>query len=311
MIASLLELVTFWTRTAPWLVAFWLAAVGGCVGSFLNVVVYRLPAGISLVHPGSRCPRCGHAIRARDNIPVVGWLILRGRCRDCGAPIAPRYPLVEAFVAVYFVVQWWVDMGRMAATTSSDAEWWLMCLVYLLHLLLVCSLLAAALIDRDGHAVPWSLGWPLATLVAACCLGYPDALRAAWALPGAKWIVWVVLATGLLGAVMATYCTRFWRARGTPSGPVILGGGIGLVLGPAAGLLITATALVERLPWCRQDGWRWPGWITAAVALYQSADGATWLGRLPAWADWVCWPLLVLVAVSLAATARGEPHSAT
>ncbi len=69
---------------------------GLAIGSFLNVVVWRLPRGESLSSPPSACPKCGHAIRARDNVPVLGWLLLRGKCRDCGEPISPRYPIVEA-----------------------------------------------------------------------------------------------------------------------------------------------------------------------------------------------------------------------
>src|SRR5581483_11255628 len=76
------------------------AGVGGLlIGSFLNVVAHRLPAKESLVAPGSRCPRCGHEIRPYDNVPVLSWLALRGRCRDCGAPIHWRYPLVELATA--------------------------------------------------------------------------------------------------------------------------------------------------------------------------------------------------------------------
>ena len=71
-------------------------ASGAALGSFINVVVHRLPRGESSVSGRSRCPQCGSAIRARDNVPVLGWLLLRGRCRDCGAAIAPQYPLVEA-----------------------------------------------------------------------------------------------------------------------------------------------------------------------------------------------------------------------
>src|SRR5580765_3469941 len=72
----------------------WLFCVGACIGSFLNVVVYRLPRGKNLVYPGSMCPRCGHPIRLYDNIPIVSWLVLRGRCRDCRASISPRYVFV-------------------------------------------------------------------------------------------------------------------------------------------------------------------------------------------------------------------------
>lgn len=78
------------------------ALVGLIVGSYLNVVIHRLPSQQSTVTPRSRCPRCGAAIRARDNLPVVSWLLLRGRCRDCGEPISFRYPLVEAATALLF-----------------------------------------------------------------------------------------------------------------------------------------------------------------------------------------------------------------
>ena len=81
------------------------AAVAGLlVGSFLNVVAYRIPAGIKVTTPPSACPSCGHRIRPYDNIPVVSWLWLRGRCRDCRAPISIRYPLVEAGTAVLFAL---------------------------------------------------------------------------------------------------------------------------------------------------------------------------------------------------------------
>jgi leader peptidase (prepilin peptidase)/N-methyltransferase len=77
--------------------------VGLVIGSFLNVVAYRVPAGRSVVKPASACPSCGHEIRWYDNIPVASWLLLRGRCRDCGVPISPRYPVVEAATAALFV----------------------------------------------------------------------------------------------------------------------------------------------------------------------------------------------------------------
>jgi leader peptidase (prepilin peptidase)/N-methyltransferase len=80
-----------------------LAALGLAVGSFLNVVIWRVPRGESVVAPPSACPSCGRAIRPRDNVPVVSWLVLHRRCRDCSAPISGRYPLVEALTAVLFV----------------------------------------------------------------------------------------------------------------------------------------------------------------------------------------------------------------
>ncbi len=81
-----------------------IGVLGACLGSFLNVVLHRWPRGESIVWPGSRCPKCGHAIRAWHNLPVIGWLLLRGKCYDCHAPISPKYPLIEAAVGVLFVL---------------------------------------------------------------------------------------------------------------------------------------------------------------------------------------------------------------
>jgi len=78
------------------------AILGLIVGSYLNVVIYRLPRQMSTVLPRSRCPACGAPIGARDNLPVVSWLLLGGRCRACRAPISPRYPLIEAATAALF-----------------------------------------------------------------------------------------------------------------------------------------------------------------------------------------------------------------
>ena len=85
------------------LILLWSALIGACVGSFTNVVVWRLPRKESVIYPGSHCPRCGAAVRWFDNLPVFSWLLLGGRCRDCCAPISWRYPLVEALSAVLWL----------------------------------------------------------------------------------------------------------------------------------------------------------------------------------------------------------------
>src|SRR6187455_1151426 len=85
------------------LLCLWLFAVGGAWGSFLNVVVYRLPLGKNIVYPGSHCPRCGHSIRLWHNLPILGWLFLRGKCKDCKAPISFRYPLIELLLGIIWV----------------------------------------------------------------------------------------------------------------------------------------------------------------------------------------------------------------
>src|SRR5438445_4383843 len=83
----------------PALAIVFLFVLGACVGSFLNVVIWRLPRGESLVRPGSRCPSCGKPIRWYDNLPVLSWILLRARCRACSKPISARYPLVEPLTA--------------------------------------------------------------------------------------------------------------------------------------------------------------------------------------------------------------------
>ena len=83
-------------------VCCWFTVFGACVGSFLNVLVYRLPRRKSLVHPPSHCPDCGHLIRWYDNVPVIGWIKLRGQCRDCRLPISVRYPCIEGFCGIFF-----------------------------------------------------------------------------------------------------------------------------------------------------------------------------------------------------------------
>ena len=144
-----------------WLIALWLTAVGSFIGSFLNVVVYRLPAGISIVTPRSRCPACKHPIRWFDNVPVLSWIVLRGRCRDCGADLA-RYPLVEAASAGMFLL---LAVGEVFSGGSNLPLAWAPSVaqllgIYAYHLVLLCTLLAAALMQYDGHRPPLRLFVP-------------------------------------------------------------------------------------------------------------------------------------------------------
>lgn len=121
------------------------AVLGLAVGSFLNVVIWRVPRGESVVSPPSACPRCGHGIRARHNVPVLGWLLLRGRCYDCGEPISPRYPLVEAATGVAFaLVAWYAGLS-----------WELPALLFLAALTI-----ALGLIDLDTRRLPDAIVLP-------------------------------------------------------------------------------------------------------------------------------------------------------
>lgn len=87
------------------------AAFGACIGSFLNVVVWRVPRGESIVAPPSHCPACGHALGLLELVPVLSWVALRARCRHCGAHISARYPLVELGIAVVFGLIAWIIVG--------------------------------------------------------------------------------------------------------------------------------------------------------------------------------------------------------
>lgn len=124
----------------------WVLAVGAAIGSFLNVVVARVPAGESIVSPGSRCPGCGAPIRWFDNLPVVSWLVLRGRCRRCGARISPRYLLVELLGAAVALVAW----RRHGLSGAAAAE-----------LAFVDALLALSFIDLATWLLPHAITWPL------------------------------------------------------------------------------------------------------------------------------------------------------
>ncbi len=221
------------------LLGAWLFYFGACVGSFLNVVVYRLPRGLGLVYPGSRCPVCGHPIRARDNLPIVSWLVLRGRCRDCLTPISPRYYFVELIAGLVFllvaVFEAFVPL-RGAAPTQEGVAFWA---GYALHVGLAATLIGAALIEYDGFRVPRRLFAPLLVMALALPMVWPRIrplpLAANLALP--DWQAGLVdglagLTAGLaLGGLFAV-SWRLASGRGWPqSAPMALLAATGCVLG--------------------------------------------------------------------------------
>ena len=115
---------------------------GACIGSFLNVVIYRIPAGLSLVSPPSRCPKCSHKLGKTENVPVLGWLWLRGRCRWCKVPISSRYPLVETATGIIFLIVF-RQFGYSIETVGYCA--------------FLSWLLSLSLIDFDTMTLPASL----------------------------------------------------------------------------------------------------------------------------------------------------------
>ena len=186
-----------------WLRAFaalWLFVLGSCLGSFLNVVAYRWPRRLSLSRPGSHCPHCGKPIAAYDNVPILAWLWLRGRCRKCGGPIAGRYALVEFLAAASCLAVGWSELlaprsaWLLAATHAHEER---AALVLAGHLALVLTLLTATLLSIESAAIARSS----ATNGSAGAAPFKAALAAqlsAWR--GTLFLPAAVLAGGLLAA---------------------------------------------------------------------------------------------------------------
>lgn len=200
---------------------------GLIVGSFLNVVAHRLPQGGSLVKPRSACPHCATPVRPYDNVPVLSWLLLRGRCRDCGAPIGVRYPLVEAGTALLWLA---VVAAHHGDTTK-----------LVLGLVLVTFLVPLALIDFDHKILPNRITGPAALVGLALGFaldpaGEPERLLAAAIAGGSIGLVALLMPQGMgmgdakLLGVMGLYL-------GAAVAPAAL---IALVSGTLVGIVIVA-----------------------------------------------------------------------
>ena len=203
------------------------AVTGLAVGSFLNVVVHRLPRGESLNHPGSHCPSCGHAVRRRDNVPVLSWLLLRGRCRDCGHPISARYPLLEAATALLWVA--------VVAVKWDDAA------AIVLGLVLVTLMVAVVPIDLEHRLILNKLTYPAAVLAPVIGLlldpGYvPEQLLAGLAAGGFFLLSALVYPAGMgLGDVKLATVMGLYLGRAVA--PAVF---VALILGVLVGVVIIA-----------------------------------------------------------------------
>jgi leader peptidase (prepilin peptidase) / N-methyltransferase len=205
------------------------AVLGGLViGSFLNVVAWRLPRRESLVRPRSKCPSCAAPVSAYDNVPVISWLLLRGRCRRCGEPISARYPVVEAVTAVLYVA--------VVLALDGPRE-------VVLGLLLVTFLVPITLIDLDHRRIPNALTAPAAGLaVAAVALTEPS------------WLPEALIAGAAAGGFFLLAALAYPRGMGM--GDVKLAGVLGLYLGRAvapsifvaliAGVLVGAAIIARK-----------------------------------------------------------------
>jgi leader peptidase (prepilin peptidase)/N-methyltransferase len=194
------------------------ALFGLIVGSFLNVVIYRLPLGQSLASPPSRCRKCGYSLRWFDNIPVLSWVFLRGRCRKCGVGVSWQYPLVELITSVLFVlVVWLTPMGPLVAS----------------RLLLVCILIALFGIDLEHQILPNSITLPGIAVGLVFSLIAPPGIKDA--------LIGALIGGGILYAIAGAY--YLWRREeGMGMGDVKMLAMIGAFLGWKAVLVTLVLA---------------------------------------------------------------------
>ena len=253
---SLLDRIAIW----PWAetaTLFFGFAWGAMLGSFLNVVAHRLPRGESLVHHRSRCPRCGAAVRATDNVPVFGWLRLRGRCRDCGDPIAARYPLVEAGCGVLVMVLTWAELvnggrwlPRSADTFPAGIDRllrgdWQLLVIACLHAATVLTVVTWSLLDLDGSQPARPPATLAIALVLACIAAVPESGPGGVLPDGAEWPAgWPrgqAVAAALAGALAGWMLGRGRSAAGIRLGLPLLGSVLGWQLVTVVAVATAAT----------------------------------------------------------------------
>jgi leader peptidase (prepilin peptidase)/N-methyltransferase len=245
---------------------------GALIGSFLNVVIFRIPAGRSIVSPPSACGNCGGRIRPWDNIPVISWLVLRGRCRDCASRISARYPLVELGTALLFaLVAWWVLAPTARAGSETTSGLIATAAALLAFLYLAAITVALAMIDIDTHTLPNAIVLPayavggFLLLAAALFDGEPARLLTALAGGAAMFALYLVLALfypggmGLgdvkLAGVLGIYLG--WLGWGS----IAVGAFGGFLLGGVFAVLLLTTRRANRKsripfgPWMLAGAW--------------------------------------------------------
>lgn len=191
--------------------------LGLAIGSFLNVVVARVPSGVPLTRE-SRCPQCGAPVRWWQNIPIASWFALGGRCASCQRPISARYPLVEATTAAAFAgIAWWV------LVVHAEPTWTATVLVLIAYLYLVAISIALTLIDLDTHRLPNAIVLP-SYIVAIALLAFACVL-------GSDWFALARAAVGMAALYALYLLLRVIRPAGMGGGDVKLAGVLGLYLG--------------------------------------------------------------------------------
>ncbi|MGI9518839.1 MAG: prepilin peptidase [Pirellulaceae bacterium] len=332
------------SRVMETMIALWFFALGGMVGSFINVVVWRMPRGVSVVSKGSACPWCTAKIRLVDNVPIFGWIKLGGRCRVCRLPISPRYPIVEAVFASMFLVLFFVEVAT-AAGNLPGGPWyrsrgilqvilgarWDVLAVYAFHITLVTMLLTWTLMVFDRSRIP------VKTIAFALIVGFVGAAAAPWVQPfkwvagheewfgGLQWIrridtSFLGLACGFLaGELVEQLLTRRADAEkhyGQGFATSLMT--VGLFLGwQAVCTVLLLTGLLTTIRWCtrRCDFLSAVGWMSLATVLqiclwrWIAALTAT-RGAIPGWViSGICLVTGILLVVLSPAKRVGEEQA--
>lgn len=238
-----------WAETAILACAFvW----GAMLGSFLNVVVHRVPRGASIVHGRSRCPRCGAAVRPRDNVPVLGWLLLRGRCRDCAAPISARYPLVEAGCGLVLTAVAAADLVHGGIDRMLLRGDWLPWARFACHGLSLLTLVAWTLITASGSRVPRPAALLAVIVVGLATVALPTVQPLGLLPTGGAWPAGRPHVAALVAWLTGT--ATGWIAGGAGRGEARAAFTLlGAAFGWQAVTMVTAVTTVGRL------GCRWAG----------------------------------------------------
>ena len=196
---------------------------GLLIGSFLNVVAYRVPAHISLMRE-SRCPHCDVAIKPWHNVPVFGWIALRGKCANCGEGISARYPIVEAITGVAFAgITWWIVMGASTSSATGLKAAWALAIVIVAFLYFAAISIVLTLIDLDTHRLPNSIVLP-SYLVAGILFTIASLLAG-------DWTELLRAAIGMATLYAFYFVLRLARPGGMGGGDVKLAGLVGIYLG--------------------------------------------------------------------------------
>ena len=303
------DFVIILPRVAAFLFVF---AFGACVGSLINVLAYRLPRGMGVVTPASRCPFCGTKLRWKDNIPIFGWIFLRGKCRYCKSGISPEYPLVELFAASLFAlfsIMWylvpafggpgyellglnlgsvrpdWAFVDRFNGVPAASAP------IFAVVLLMLGSLLAMTLTDLKTTMIPLVLPW-FATLagllIHTIYAGYLSVRGVEYSMPAGDMV---------------------WRWAIPTYGWVSVGLGVGGVLGLGLSMLMLKLGLIRR---SFADAEQWEEEHRKANGLPplespddEEDDGETETGQWRPTPGWLRGPLVITTTVLLCAVIGG------